>query len=366
MTIASVAVPSEARANGLSVGVSDELFLAIDSGGSKCDCTIARGDGTVVAWGGYRQPGLSGRSAHVIGLAVREALAFIPAEQHRFNLCLFCPEPIFSVFPLQSNTLSSRLTAYFDRILDNALPDVKNMVRWVCGNFEYEAALALHGLREGIVALAGTGAFVHLQLPSRDIIRHLDGFGPALGDRGGAYQIGQRAFRAAAAAHWSPRRATSLREPIFEALNIKTVADAIELSLLNSDRSLLASLAKVVDVEAEKGDPIARAILFEAADELAETMYDALAAADLFDAALPLVGTGSIATRCALYWEHFCEHVHAFAPHLQPLINPRPAVLGVLAQGIMHRFGLDVHALNTLVATINRSYDEFSTKHSST
>lgn len=360
MTVAPPVVPHQACVDGLSVAAPDELFLAIDSGGSKCDCVIARGDGTVIAWGGYRQPGLSGRSAHVIGTAVREALSFIPVAQQRFILCLLYPEPLLTSFPLSTNTLSTRVAAHFNHILGIALEDAGKMVHWVSGNSEHEAALALHGLREGVVALAGTGAFVHLLLPSHGINRHFDGFGPMLGDHGSAYQIGQRAFRAAAMAHWSPRRATSLREPVFHALNIASVSDAIELSLLNADRSLLASLAKVVEVEAERGDSTARAIVFEAATDLAETVYDALVAADLLDATLPLVGTGSIATRCALYWQHFCEHVHSFAPNLRPLIDPRPAVLGVLAQGIMRRCALDDHALHILVNTIKRSYDQFS------
>ncbi len=366
MTEAPAAVPREPCAGGLSACVPDDLFLAIDNGGSKCDCVIARGDGTVVAWGGYRQPGLSGRSAHVIGTAVREALAGIPPEQRFFNLCILSPEPVLTAFPFRPNTLSARLASYFNHIFEKSLEDAEQRIRWVSGNTEQESALTLHGLREGIVALSGTGAFVHLLLPSRGIDRHLDGFGPVLGDHGGAYQIGQRAFRAAAAAHWSPRRATSLREPVFAALNLQTVNDAIGLSLLNPDRSLLASLARVVETEAEKGDAIARAILLDASADLSETVYDALSAADLFDADLPLVGTGSIATRCALYWRNFCERVHAFAPNLRPLANPRPAVLGVLAQGIMRRFDLDDPALHTLVHTINRSYDAFSTNQSDT
>ncbi len=337
----------------------DELFLAIDTGGSKCDCVIASGDGAVLAWGTYRQPGLSGRSARVVGRAVRQALRAIPAARRRFNLCLIYSEPFAADFPFADADVSEKFLSYFNRILgQGALKDVA-MIGWVCGCTEYGSALSQHGLSQGIVALAGTGAFIHVCLPTDKIHCHLDGYGPVLGDHGGAYQIGREAFRAAAAAHWSARRATSLRQMVFEALKISSVSAAVELSLLNSDRSLLASLAKLVNTAADEGDAVARSILFKAADDLAETLFDALAAGNLFDGDAPLVGTGSIATRCTLYWQRFCERVQEFAPKLQPRIDARPAVLGILGQSMARRYGLEGADQAALAATLNQSYDVF-------
>ncbi len=340
----------------------DELFLAIDNGGSKCDCVIARGDGTVLAMGAYRQPGLSGRSSHVIGHAVREALAAIPTERRRFNLCLIYSDSFAADFPFADADVSKKFLLYYNRIFGQGVFNTASLIRWVCGATEYGAALSLHGLNEGIVALAGTGSFIHVRLPSKKIYLHLDGYGPVLGDHGGAYQIGREAFRAAATANWAPRRATSLRQSVFDALKIKSVGEAVELSLLNSDRSLLASLAKVVDAEANKGDAIARSILIKAADDLAETLYDALASSQLLDSDLPLVGTGSIATRCTLYWQRLCERTRAFAPNLKPVINPRPAAIGLLVQSISRRFDLEDGAKTTLAEVLNRSYDDFMAK----
>ncbi len=335
----------------------DELFLAIDYGGSKSDCMIARGDADVLAWGSHRQPGVSGRSSRVIGESVRAALARFPEEETRqFNLCLpGVPNPRRidkQRYPqFGRDVAKNRCRVAWSEVLPKA------MVRRVCSVTESAAALALHGLDEGIVALGGTGAFVHVHLPSRGVVSHYDGYGPLLGDSGSAYQIGLAAFRAAASAHWSERRATSLRPAVFEAMGLASLDAAIVLSLRRLDRSLLASLAPIVEAEALKGDAVARSIILDAADALAETLFDALAAGRVFDVTTPLVGTGAIATRCPLYWERFCERSRAMAPGLQPMVNPRPAVLGILAKSMALRHGLTGAEKTDLANRLIVSYD---------
>ncbi len=200
MLASSVVGSSQSAVGGCPL--RDELFLAIDTGGSKCDCVIAQGDGRVLAWGSYRQPGLSGRSSRVVGRAVRQALKAIPPIQRYFNLCLIYSEFFAADFPFADSEVTEKFLLYFNRILGQGVLKQETLFRWVCGCTEYGSALSQHGLEQGIVALAGTGAFIHVCLPPHQAHRHLDGYGPVLGDHGGAYQIGREAFRAAAAAHW--------------------------------------------------------------------------------------------------------------------------------------------------------------------
>ncbi len=86
---------------------------------------------------------------------------------------------------------------------------------------------------------------------------------------------------------------------------------------------------QVVDSEARKGDAIATAILRQAAGDIAETVRDAVDVLAIGQEDYLLIGTGSVATRSDLYWEHLCAQVAEFAPRLTPWRSDLPAVLGV-------------------------------------
>jgi len=248
------------------------LFLAVDSGGTKCDVVVADATGAVLSRDSHRRPGASGRSATVIRESIRCALAGLSGDCGRFDVFLTgVPQQCLRgrLVHLRATNPAARRKAF---LAVRALAE--GQVSRIEDISESAAALAMHGLDEGIVALSGTGAFVHVVLPAQGVDLHYDGYGPLLGDHGGAYQIGLAAFRAAAAARWSPRRATSLRDAVFNALGVSCVHEAIELSLQPLDRSLLASLAKIVEEEALKGDAVAQAILLSAADALTETLAD--------------------------------------------------------------------------------------------
>lgn len=334
------------------------LFLAVDSGGTKCDAVVADATGAVLSRGSYRQPGESGRSAPVIRAAVHAALVGLSEDGVCFDVFLTgVPQRIVRgrLVQLRATNPAGRRKAF---MAVGALAE--RQVSRLADVSETAAALAMHGLDEGVVALSGTGAFVHVLLPAQGVDLHFDGYGPLLGDHGGAYQIGLAAFRAAAAAHWSPRRATSLRQAVFNALGVSSVSEAIALSLQPLDRSLLASLAKIVEEEAIRGDAVAQAILLSAADELAETLADALTAAGHAASDAALVGTGSIATRCPIYWNRVCQRARALAPGLRPMANPRPAVLGTLVQGLAIRQGLHGDGKRKLADRAMSTYDAYS------
>jgi len=180
------------------------------------------------------------------------------------------------------------------------------------------------------------------------------------GDHGGAYQVGLAAFRAAVAAdRGSARRKTTLRDAVFRELKVGNAMDASKFSLYWHDRSVMASLAKVVNHEAEQGDAIARRILEDAADDLCLTLQDALEVTQLTDEALPLVGTGSMLVKSPIYWNRFCERAHAIAPRLEFHKNERPSVLGVALRGMTRKYELSLDEWRKLLQDLNAGYDAF-------
>ena len=305
-------------------------LLAIDSGGTKCDALVVRDDGTVLGWGRSDPPGQgqgrfatgSGRSSRAVLSAVTKALGTTSYDElHIANRT--------DAFPL------SLLPTHSTRIAVHPVS-------------EYGAAWALVGETCGVVVLAGTGAFVHGKTRDGRHL-HLDGLGPLLGDHGGGYHIGLLAIRAAAQSGWHPRRHTSLADAIFRACGGRT-GDELGTSLVHymlaeRDRSEIASLARIVNEEANAGDLIAGDILRTAAAEIAATTYDVVDNLGMANDEYALVGTGSIAVKSPIYWDHLCMLVREFAPNLRPVKSDLPAIVGVAVSALQRMPDLDLAAV---------------------
>lgn len=294
---------------------SKRCILAVDTGGTKCDAALIRDDGIILNWGrcdrSDPQSGASvagsGRSERTVSTAVTRAVDGIE-----------CGE-IHAVGRLYPSVLEA-------------------LCQRCCGDItvqpvgEAQPSLALAGVDAGVVVLAGTGAFVYARTrDSRELF--LDGIGPDLGDYGGAYYIGLRGLRAAAKSGWHPRHQTSLTEPIYRACNGKP-GDTNGWSLWHYvsqgiDRSDIAALARIVDAEADAGDPIAVSIISDAASAIAETVRDLVDRLDLAHESYPMIGAGGVITHSTHYWRQVCEIVREFAPGLEPQVCDQPQVLGL-------------------------------------
>jgi len=213
---------------------------------------------------------------------------------------------------------------------DSILPQLSTEIH-VYGMREYDAILALSGSDAGIVALAGTGAFGFGRTrDGRDLL--LDALGPLYGDHGSGFQIGLAACRAAGRAEWGAQYNTSLKwvvEKACEAMAGCPDNFVMTQFLADSrDRSEIASLAKLTNEEAEKGDGIARQILVSAADDMAETLQCVVERLDMACDEMPLIGAGGVAVHSRLYWSRLIDRVHEFAPTATPELADRPQVLG--------------------------------------
>lgn len=287
-------------------------ILAVDPGGTKCDALLADTAGHILGWGKSDIPGEGGRTHKAAYRATRAALTVREFESlHVVALGENLPLSIFS----QIETGCCEI-----------LP---------CN--EATAAMAHAGVKHGCVLLAGTGAFAHGRTRDGRAV-HLDGSGPILGDFGGGYNIGLMALHAAVRADWHERHATTLRERILTRFAAETPYDLFRLNLFARDRSLVASLAKTVVAEATAGDRVARQIIEDAVDILAETFRDLVVGLDLAGEDCPIVGTGSL-IRCAdLYWGMLWERVHAITPRGVPyrLTEPPAVSLAILALRHIH------------------------------
>jgi N-acetylglucosamine kinase-like BadF-type ATPase len=291
------------------------FLLAVDSGGTKCEALLADESGRVLGAGrrdhrhkpGERHAGGRGRAEGTVVETVAEALA--------------------GASRVEELHVAGRRPADETVLRDRAERVEYHTVR------EQDGPMALAGAREGLLVLAGTGAFAYGRARNGGELL-LDALGPLLGDHGGAHQIGLAAVRAAGRANWHERFATALGRSVPEACKAMggdpPGFSLVEYMLEPRDRSEIASLAKLVNVEAERGDVIARRILLDAADDLAETARCVVDRLDMAQEELPLVGAGSVAVKSQIYWNRLCKRVREFAPCLRATVVRPPQVMGLV------------------------------------
>jgi glucosamine kinase len=119
----------------------------------------------------------------------------------------------------------------------------------------------------GILIIAGTGSNV-LGRAADGAMYHAGGWGPALGDEGSGFWIGQEALRAG---FWAKDRgvATNLLTKIGEFWGAKSLGEIVEMANARPGPDFPA-LAPIVVRCAEAGDELAAAVLQRAGVELAE------------------------------------------------------------------------------------------------
>ncbi len=324
-----------------------KYFLAIDSGGTKCESVFISEEGKVLGFSRFQERNVSGRSEKAVINSARKALG---SES---------PDDVYII----------GFSAKYKKLAENSgsklFPDKpgqksRRSISVIATN-ESRAELAIHGLQHGIVLLSGTGSFVHGRNKNGDE-RHFDGFGPILGDEGGGYYIGSRGLRAAIRSNWHQRRETSLRDKVFAHLGISTVSEAVVMSLTQLDRTVFASLSKIVNDEAEKGDRISIEILREAAAAICETLFDVIMTLGMKEDKYVLIGTGGVVSSSNIYWKEVVNNVKMMAPNIECRIEKRPPVLGVAVSGMRDILCLDESGTIELASKISESYYKFTGK----
>ncbi len=282
-------------------------ILAIDAGGSKCDAVVIGPDGGIQGWGNSCITGLGGRHQEAIRTAVARAVGKRPIHfGYVVASSIYLPLSLFQTL------------------------DMRDCQVVVCD--EAQAAFAHGDADAGVVILAGTGAFVH-GWTKDGRHRHLDGTGPILGDFGGGYHVGMMALNAVVRSDWHARHQTSLRGRLLEKFNVQSPTQPFLLNLFGQDRSVVASIARLVIEEDKKGDAVSHAIMVKAAETLGETFRDLTAGLEMADSAYPVFATGSILRCSDTYWKVVTSRIAEIAPRftLRRLMEPPAVSLGIYA-----------------------------------
>jgi N-acetylglucosamine kinase-like BadF-type ATPase len=296
--------------------MNGDCVLAIEAGGTKCEALLLSVEGTALGFHAVYPGETSGTGGYGRG---REAAAVLEAAKGAVKAV----HPDGTLHLVNGLLLSGDIRNWLG---------AERVLLWSAG--EAESALAWAGVDEGLVALSGTGAFGHLRV--KDRVWHADGLGPLLGDRGGAYQIGREGLRAVFRPGGAP---TALREELVRFAGLSSrdnlEKEMVPLSVrMFADRTAVAHYAAMVDRTARAGDPVAVAILEQAADDLAGTLRHLVNQADAADCALPMIGSGGVIRHSNIFWDRLVRQVAAFLPRVRPLRQDVPQVVGRALAGL--------------------------------
>ena len=276
-----------------------QSVLAIDAGGTKCDALLVAADGTLLEQCRLQDWATGGRHPQIVRRVIEKVL-----RHHKpTSLRVIADEEdkVFRCLPKEW-----RRRAHHTRCT------------------EPQSGLSAAGYQTGLVVVRTA--------TRREI--SLDGLGPMLGDAGSGYYIGREALRAVAREIQLQRPPTRLRRRILRACGCRNLRELIRFSLQPRDRSLIASLAEVVDAEARAGDRLARRLLRDGATALAATVGSLVRQLKIAGAEIPVVGAGSVAVHSDIYWRELCRQMRVMMPRCQPVRVPLPPVAGLAAVGL--------------------------------
>jgi N-acetylglucosamine kinase-like BadF-type ATPase len=235
-----------------------DYFLGIDGGQSSTIAMIGDAMGKVVGWasaGPCNHVAAAEARARFLGV-MRACLA-----QASTHAGLDSPRPHF-----RSACLGMSGGPGDKAALLNELIDAEHII------VTHDARIALAGAtagKPGVIVIAGTGSIAFGENAAGETAR-AGGWGYIYGDEGGGFDIVRQALRAVLSEYegWGPR--TALTPTLLEATGTANANEALHrLYTPEWPRSRVAALAPLVDQIALAGDPVAVAILNNAAHQLA-------------------------------------------------------------------------------------------------
>ncbi|MFD3326668.1 N-acetylglucosamine kinase [Streptomyces sp. NPDC058701] len=194
---------------------------------------------------------------------------------------------------------------------------------------------------DALLLLAGTGA-IAAAYRGHQLVARSDGYGWLLGDEGSGVWIGRQALTRTLAALDGRGPHTGLTTLVTEHLQVRPqpwrtptdVGRDIVTAVHAEPPAAMARLAPLVDETARRGDPVAGAIVEEAAGLLLNTLRAVQEAASVEDARIPLVLAGGLLTTGTCVAEavetRLRAHVHG------PLYRAGDGAAGAAALALRH------------------------------
>lgn len=308
-------------------------ILGLDGGGTKTLALLADENGNLLARGlggpsNYNAVGFDAACA-AIETAIAQALsfAFLSAENIRLSAPPSVPSSVPSSVPPSVSSLCLGLAGA------GCPNDRARFQAWAAGRFpgakiqvvsDAEILLAAGAPTGPALALiCGTGSIVYGRKQNGEILR-AGGWGYLFGDEGSGFSLGAAALRAVMRAHDGRGPATLLTGLVLQRQGLTDPQGLVKsIYGAESPRAEIASISDLVEQAANQKDPVALALLDEAARELAE-MTQAVYR-KLGNLPVPLALTGGVilnSARLAAQFHQACQALGLCFSSIQPVHEP--------------------------------------------
>jgi N-acetylglucosamine kinase-like BadF-type ATPase len=292
------------------------LFLGIDGGGTKTECVI--GDEERVLG---RALGSTIKIKKVGEDAAGQALDAVIAEA--------CKAAGISPRDL-SRTCVGIAGASLPEVVEwtySVLGQIVSGSITVVGDTNIAHHAAFHG-GPGVLVIAGTGSNV-LGIDEHGQTARAGGWGPIISDEGSGFWIGRAAVARAMRAE-DAGRPTELLSAIITSWKLATRDDVVSMANCNPPPDFASLLPEVLRC-AQAGDALAREVLAEAANQLAQLALIVLGKLWPAPAKVAVAITGGVFTHSPEIRKRFAEILRAESPGVAVDLEPVHPVMGALA-----------------------------------
>ena len=256
------------------------IVVGVDAGASKTECLLADGSGRILA----KARGM-GANFQLYGEdEVEHVLSSLTAEvlRGRANQADALCVGIAGAGREHDRTVVKRILTRLGR-------SRRNLVT----NDAVIALVAGTGERYGVVLIVGTGATAY-GIDRKGRVARAGGWGPILGDEGGAYWMGLRALRAIVRSADGRALPTGLQEPVLERLGVDRIDALVPRVYQQFAREEIAALAPLVQQAADLGDAPAQAIINEAGREFLIALESVIGRLELAGQPFRLILSGGL------------------------------------------------------------------------
>lgn len=323
-------------------------YLAIDGGNSKTDVVVGALDGTVLAYargGGtcHQNIGLTATMSRLRALVAkaRASAGLLPHEAIDHAEVYLAGADL----PAEVDMLKAALID--ERWADTLHLDNDTFALLRAGTEAADAVAVVCGAGINCVGRASDGRTTRF-----------GSLGMLSGDWGGGGQLASQALWHAVRSEDGRGPHTALARAVADHFGLASAEDVgVQVHLGAIDRARLAELAPVLFELAAGGDPVARSVVAQQADEIVALATVAARRLDLLDSPFALVlGGGVLRAGHPVLVEPIAEAIHAVAPKATLMIVDAPPVLGA-ALAALAALGSKPDAYASLRAALSRPPD---------
>lgn len=260
------------------------IILGIDGGGTKTVCVAAKASGEILGRG-------AGGPANYLSEGVETARASLRcAVEEAFRQAGTNAREVAVIAAGLAGASRARDREIMGEVLSGLVPDVPVVVE----PDSVVALLGATGCRPGIIVISGTGSMAW-GMDRQEKRARTGGWGFILGDEGSGYDIARRGMIACLRAYDGRGPDTVLQSLVLSVLGLETTEDLIPFLYANpSSPGRIAALYPTVLEAADSGDPVARTLIEQAADALAEMAATTASKLDFGSRPIPLATAGGV------------------------------------------------------------------------